>query len=272
MTEKTYQTPCGKIHYWINSIDNNRASLVFLPGLTANHKLFEKQTEYFKDKYNIFVWDAPGHSASWPFDLTFELKDMALWLDEILHIENIHNPIFIGQSMGGCISQVYAQLFPYKMSGFISIDSFSLKRKYFSKSDIWFLERLEPTFKAIPWKSLLNIAKTGLAESQYGQELMYNITMDYDGDKKRYAKLAGHGYKIIAGAVKENLPYDIKCPTLLICGDKDRAGFCLKFNKQWHENTGIPIEWINGAGHNSNTDNPELTNRLIEDFVENTVN
>ena len=32
--------------------------------------------------------------------------------------------------------------------------------------------------------------------------------------------------------------------------------------------TGIPIEWIKGAGHNSNTDRPEQINRLIEAFID----
>ena len=34
-----------------------------------------------------------------------------------------------------------------------------------------------------------------------------------------------------------------------------------------HRNTKIPLTWIEGAGHNSNTDKPEQVNRLIEEFV-----
>lgn len=54
---------------------------------------------------------------------------------------------------------------------------------------------------------------------------------------------------------------------LLICGEKDKAGSCIRYNKAWHKNTGIQIEWIKDAGHNSNTDKPELVNHLIEAFV-----
>ena len=44
MREKTWETPCGTIHYWINDrIDDRKLTLVFLPGLTADHRLFEKQ-------------------------------------------------------------------------------------------------------------------------------------------------------------------------------------------------------------------------------------
>jgi pimeloyl-ACP methyl ester carboxylesterase len=96
---------------------------------------------------------------------------------------------------------------------------------------------------------------------------MYKIMMTYDGDQKRYAKIAGHGFKILAEAMEADLPYEIKCPALLICGEKDHAGSCIRYNKAWHKKTGIPLEWIAGAGHNSNTDAPETVNRLIEKLV-----
>ena len=53
----------------------------------------------------------------------------------------------------------------------------------------------------------------------------------------------------------------------LICGERDRADSCVRYNKAWHKKTGIPIEWIRGAGHNSNTDAPEVVNGLIEGLV-----
>ena len=39
MREKTYTTPLGYIHYWINLVDVKAVTLVFLPGLTAGHRL-----------------------------------------------------------------------------------------------------------------------------------------------------------------------------------------------------------------------------------------
>ena len=71
----------------------------------------------------------------------------------------------------------------------------------------------------------------------------------------------------LAEAYERDLPYEIKCPALLICGEKDRAGSCVRYNKAWHKNTGIPIAWIKDAGHNSNTDQPEIVNRLMEEWI-----
>ena len=42
MKEKIYKTALGDIHYWINIMEEEAVTLVFLPGLTADHRLFEK--------------------------------------------------------------------------------------------------------------------------------------------------------------------------------------------------------------------------------------
>ena len=86
-------------------------------------------------------------------------------------------------------------------------------------------------------------------------------------DKYEFCDLADFGYRILAEAVEENLPYDITCPTLLLCGEKDMAGSAKRYNRQWSKQDGHPLVWLKGAGHNSNTDVPEEVNRLIRDFV-----
>jgi pimeloyl-ACP methyl ester carboxylesterase len=74
MIEKTYNTPSGDIHYWVNEQKNKSSvQLVFLPGLTVDHRLFDKQVEAFEDKYSIFVWDAPSHALSYPFEYDYDL-------------------------------------------------------------------------------------------------------------------------------------------------------------------------------------------------------
>lgn len=242
-------------------------TLIFLPGLTADHRLFDKQVAYFEGKTNVFVWDAPGHAASWPFAMEFTLMDKARWLNEILDVEGIKKPVIIGQSMGGYVGQAYTEQFPKKLKGFISIDSAPLQRQYVTGMEIWLLKRMEPVYRHYPWKWLLQSGTNGVAESEYGRKLMHDIMMVYDGDQDRYAKISGHGFRMLAEAMEADLPYRIDCPALLICGEKDRAGSCIRYNKAWHKHTGIPLEWIKGAGHNSNTDAPEKVDQLIEEFI-----
>ena len=167
MTDKSFRTNCGTIRYWIgDSGAKDRPELVFLPGLTADHRLFDKQTEYFLGKYRLFVWDAPGHASSYPFDMTFRLEDKAKWLHEILTLEGFHKPVIIGQSMGGFLGQMYCQLFPHELPGFISIDSAPLKREYYTAVEIWLLRRMEPVYRRYPWKLLVKQGCSGVATSE----------------------------------------------------------------------------------------------------------
>lgn len=269
MEEKRYQTPCGPIHYWVGKKpDGPKESLVFLPGLTADHRLFDKQIESFQKDRGVFVWDAPGHGASWPFDLTFTLMDKAKWLDEILTREGISSPVIVGQSMGGYVGQAYAQLYPQKLRGFVSIDSAPLQRSYITAAELWLLKRMEPVYRYYPWKALLRSGTRGVSVSSYGRGLMREMMMVYDRDKSRYARLSGHGFRMLAEAIEADLPYQIACPALLLCGEKDHAGSCIRYNKAWSKKAGIPLTWIPGAGHNANTDNPQMVNRLIRRFLE----
>ncbi len=266
MKERIYRTPKGEIHYWINEFKEGRDTLILLPGLTADHRLFDRQIEYFREKYNILTWDAPGHHASRPFSLDFTLEFKAVWLHEIMKENGIVKPVLAGQSMGGYVGQMFIQLYPEELKGFISIDSAPLQRKYMTAAEIWALKRTGPMYKAYPWKRLLKDGANGCSETEYGRELMKIMMETYD--KAYYVKLAAHGYGMLAAAVEREYPYEIDCPVMLICGENDKAGSTKRYNRKWAEQTGYRMEWIEGAGHNSNTDRPEAVNGLIEDFME----
>ena len=265
MKEKILKTVSGAIHYWTNDILPNRKTLVFLPGLTADHHLFDRQTEAFEKECNLLTWDAPGHAASRPFRLDFSLMDKAVWLHEILKKEGISFPILVGQSMGGYVSQCFMQKYPGETAGFISIDSAPLKRRYVTGAEIRLLKKTEPMYRAFSWGSLKKIGADGCAVSEYGRRLMRGFLDSYTKDE--YCKLSGHGMKLLAEAMEADLPYVIDCPVILICGEKDRAGSAKSYNRRWAKREHIPIRWIREAGHNSNTDKPEEVNQIIRDFV-----
>lgn len=265
MDKKLFRTELGDIVYWKGVAAPGGRALVFLPGLTADHRLFERQTEYFEASCNVLVWDAPGHGESRPFALDFTLADKAKWLFGILESEKISRPVLIGQSMGGYVAQCFMELYPGVAGGFISIDSAPLKRRYTTSIELAMLRKCEPVYRAYPWEALKRSGSRGCSTTPYGQRLMLDMMSVYTRDE--YAKLAGHGFRMLADAMAADLPYNIDCPALLISGEKDRAGSAKRYNRAWSAGEGIPLEWIAGAGHNSNTDRPELVNGIIEGFL-----
>ncbi len=276
MTQKTYQTSHGTIVYWIGeptaeiaksqqqSVQAKR-SLIFLPGLTADHRLFDKQIEVFSLTCQVLTWDPPGHGLSRPFSLDFSLMDQAAWLREILDREGIRRPVLVGQSMGGYVSQCFLELYPDVAGGFLSIDSAPLQRRYVTAAEIWLLKRAGTIYRLYPWKQLQKAGATGCACTGYGRRLMRSFLESYS--KEEYCELAQHGYSMLAEAFEANLVYSIPCPAILLCGEKDRAGSTKRYNKAWAKVSGLPLCWIKGAGHNSNTDCPDEVNRIIQEFL-----
>lgn len=141
MIQKNYPTEQGFITYWINASKiPSKPWLVFLPGLTANHHLFNDQLEHFKGKASLLVWDPPSHGKSRPFDTTWTIGQLAEWLNNLLESEGISNPVLVGQSMGGYISQAFMERFPRKALAFISIDSAPLGRSHYRTWELWGLK------------------------------------------------------------------------------------------------------------------------------------
>ena len=74
--------------------------------------------------------------------------------------------------MGGYVGQAYAQLYPDRLAGFVSIDSAPLQRRYVTGVELWLLKRMEPVYFYYPWKALLKSGTNGVATSEYGRRLM----------------------------------------------------------------------------------------------------
>ena len=266
LTAKYYKTASGTICYRTNEINPNRRTLVLLHGLGADGRMMIPQVRAFHEDYNLLVWDAPGHGRSRPFPLTFSYLDIAKWLHEILETEGINRPVLIGHSMGGYFAQCFMELYPKEASGFVSIDSGPIQKHYMTEPELWSLEHTEVMYRAFPWSLLLDLSVRGNATSVYGRRICRKIFEDYGRDY--LCKLLGYGFYGVAQAIRADLPYQIDCPCVLICGRNDRAGFVKRYNVKWAKTTGYPIHWIDGAGHCSNLDAPDKVNEIITSFLQ----
>lgn len=265
MTGRRFDTAKGTVHYWVNELQQGRRTLVFLPGLTADHRLFDGQVQHFAQRCNVLVWDAPGHGASRPFRLDFGLDEKARFLHDILVAEGVERPVLVGQSMGGYVAQCYLDMYPEEASGFVSIDSAPLKRRYCTSAELWLMRHAEPMYRTFPWRVLLKSGPKGCCETEQGRRQMLEMMQGYG--KGEYCRLAGHGYRMLAEAIASGRRYDIPCPALLLCGERDRAGSTRSYNRRWSAGEGLPLQWVPAAGHNSNVDCPDVVNEAIENFL-----
>ncbi|MCM1524095.1 MAG: alpha/beta hydrolase [Ruminococcus sp.] len=262
MRESFIETADGRVYYFLSEKWlENAVTVIFLHGMTADHTMFEDQYGYFGKAYNIIAWDAPAHGRSRPFkDMTY--PKAAKILADIMDLCSIRSAFIAGQSMGGYIAQSFIMRYPERVRGFIGIDTTPYGDGYYSPSDIFLLRRIEPLARLYP----LNVLKKAMAKqvcvTSKGRENMLAMLSPYGKDE--LCRLMGMGY---AAFLDDNRPLSIPCPVLIILGEKDRTGKVKSYCRQWAKRTGYPIEIIKNACHNSNADNPEAVNRVIDDFI-----
>lgn len=261
MQEKHLDTERGPVFYWYSRCSHTDTTLVFLHGLTADHTLFEKQISYYLGQASLLCWDAPAHGKSRPYR-QFSYDDAAKVLKAILDRENIKEAIFVGQSMGGYVIQTLLKHEPQMVKGFIGIDTCPFGERYYSRMDRWWLRQMEWMCMCFPHSLLVHsIAKT----CTYTRESFDNMraALRYYS-KRELCHLLGAGY---SGFLEENCDLAIKCPALILVGERDKTGKVKKYCFEWHHNTMTPLVIIPVAAHNSNFDNPRAVNREIDDFI-----
>lgn len=259
--EKRYITSeHGKTYYWTNRHDR-KPCLVMLHGLTADHRLFDKQVSAFQNDFKLIIWDCPCHGESRPYE-RFSYSFVTEELERILEREGIEQAIFIGQSLGGMIAQSYIGKHPKQSIGFISIDSVPFG-DYYSKSDMFWLNQIQWMSKLFPDAVLRNSIAKACGITEYTRTSMKLMLSSYSKNELCHLLWVGE-----AAFIPENHEIKFDCPVVLLLGEHDRVGKVSRYCKEWHLRTGYPLHLIKNASHNSNQDNPAEVNSCIQGYID----
>lgn len=265
MEHKTVCGVGGKVHYWISRPDKTaKAAIVFTHGLTANHTMYEKQIEFFGKEYVVITWDVPMHGLSIPYE-GFSYENTAKDLNCILEQEHIEQVCLAGMSMGGYPSQMFAHLYPQKVQCFIGIDTTPFGRKYYSKSDLWWLSKVASMAKWFSDKTLRKSMAKSVSVTEYSFKKMMEMLEPFS--KKQIIEQMDIAYGKFA---QENQDIQLSCPVLILLGDRDATGKVKKYCTDWSNTTGYPLHIIKNAAHFSNGDNAQQVNAEIELFIQQT--
>lgn len=260
---KQMKSDNGCVHYWISRNYNpNAKCILFTHGLTANHTMFEKQVEYFKDNYTVITWDVPLHGLSRPYQ-NFSYKNTARELKSILKREHIEKVILVGMSMGGYPSQEFAYHYPENVDRMVMLDTTPFGLAFYSKSDLWWLKQAAPIGRWFPDHMLRETMAKSVSQTDYSYKKM--IEMLKPLSKTEIIQQMDIAYGEFA---RENKEVHFNFPVLLLLGDHDKTGKVKQYNKAWARATGYPLHIIKHAAHFSNGDNPEQVNLEIENFIQ----
>lgn len=105
------------------NIEGSGPAIVLLPPYLADHHIWDKLTETFKNKFTIVAPDLPGFGQSDVFGESHPMPFMAASVKAVLDEENITKAIVLGHSMGGYVAMAFAEQFPENLNGLVLFHS-----------------------------------------------------------------------------------------------------------------------------------------------------
>lgn len=87
--------------------------IVFIHGMAMSASEWGPQMEALSNEYTTAAYDVRGHGHTGGSDYeSYTMELYATDLDALLTELNIENPVLCEFSMGGCIAQMYAAMYP----------------------------------------------------------------------------------------------------------------------------------------------------------------
>jgi 3-oxoadipate enol-lactonase len=249
------------LHYWLTGPQNSPL-VVFTHGATADHRMFDPQVAPVAQQYRVLTWDVRGHGLSRPMGACFTFRQAVEDLIAILDQLECERAVFVGQSMGGNITQEVAFLYPERVAALVAIDCTCNTLRLTA------LERL--TLSLTPL--IFNLYPHGLYRRQAAQASSLKPQVRsylYEA----FGLLSKAETITIMTALAACLHYEpgyrVVQPELLLLGDHDGLGNIKKAMPLWAaRDPQCCLVMVPNAGHVSNMDHPDFVNQQLLAFLQ----
>ncbi len=248
------------IHYWLAG-PQDRPLVVFTHGSLVDHHMFESQVPVIAQEYRVLTWDVRGHGQSQPIGETFSIREAAEDLIALLDQLGYAQATFVGQSLGGIITQELVFLHPERVRALAVIGGMCNTLKLSA------LEKL--ALQASPLLLLLipdNVRKRQSARSfAIKPEVQAYL---YEASRQIPEKNVITVSTETTRCLRYEPGYRITQPLLLTHGKYDILEKLTKSISTWAaRDPHCRYVAIPDAGHCANQDNPEFFNRVLLDFL-----
>lgn len=247
------------IYYYVTGNEQGEC-ILFLHAAFVNHSMFDKQIEYFKDKYKIITIDLIGHGKSVETQKGDSVESMAEWIQNILNYEKIEKVHLVGVSLGAIVIQDFANKYPNSVLSIACFGGYDINNfeKKMQKGNG--LAQMLMMFKAIfsiKWFAEDN--KKISASTENAREEFYQMNIHFP--KKSFMYLASLN-RMVNKHVTQKREYNV----LVGCGEHDIPMELLAIDQWQKREPAIKKVVFKGAGHCVNMDVPDEFNHKLEEF------
>ncbi|MGG4146753.1 alpha/beta hydrolase [Paenibacillus algorifonticola] len=239
----------------------NGLPLVFIPGPSFSHRLFEPQIEYFRHYYRVIVMELRGNGQSGKLSVPGKeiIEEQCRDIYALLNHLGITNAVFIGFSGGGFVVQKFAHLYPGKVRAIVATDShhWSITQN----RSVRFFQSLAALLHFIP-----DDMETRTTRIVYSQWLMAYKILKRERRQKRPTETIKQEYALHRLNYREIAPF-LQIPVLLVASEGN--AYLVKEAQEMRRL--LPrskVEIINDSLDPSHLCQPLRFNAIVQDFLE----
>jgi 3-oxoadipate enol-lactonase len=248
-----------ELRYWDSGGDGQ--PVVLSHGAGADHIMFADQVaSLVAQGYRTVTWDMRGHGASRPGGETFTAQRAVADLLALVDQLNLTRAVYVGQSLGGNLSQAIVRRHPERADGLVVIDA-TWNTAPLSWAQRLLLRSATPMLAMIPARRLPRlmadasaVTPAARADARRAFEQM---------PKSEFLRV----WRATVDLLDTDADYRTPVPLCLIRGDQDRTGNIASAMPRWAAAEGIEEVVIPGAGHIANQDAPDAVNTALLNFL-----
>ncbi|MBQ1943085.1 MAG: alpha/beta hydrolase [Clostridia bacterium] len=212
-------------------------------GFGANKESFSAQISYFAQFFHVIAIDFPGFGKSSPIPYPFCVKDYANLVLDLLNALHIEKFYLLGHSFGGRVA-IYIAAHTNRVTHLVLADSAGVKPRFSLRRQV----------KKRQFQRKKN--KVGEGErAQFG-------SVDY----RSLSPIEKHSFSLVIQEDLTPMLGNIRCPTLVIFGAKDRETPLYMARKLYKGIKCGSLVVIKNAGHFAMVQSPTAFNQAVMAF------
>lgn len=252
------------LHVFLDGESKN-IPIVFVHGFPFDHFMWDEQVKALSENYYCIRYDIRGLGSSPAGDGQFTMEMFVDDLENIINELKLERPILCGLSMGGYISLRAVERMENKFRALILCDTKS------SADDNEGRLKRAAAVKQINSGEFDPFIETFVLNC-FGEKFVKKNNAEYRKIVERSKKNTPLGVKgcLLAMAGRTDITNHlskIKLPALIIAGSEDKLtppSVMKPMSDQIPSSIFVTVE---GAGHMTPIENPQLVNRSIKDFL-----
>lgn len=236
-------------------------TVVFANSLGTDFRIWNAVTPALEADFRVVLYDKRGHGLSEatpaPYAMTDHVADLAALLDHL----GIERAAVVGLSVGGLIAQGIAAMRPDLVSALVLCDT----AHKIGTAEFW-----NARIDGVTRNGISSITDA-IMQRWFTPAYRRPDNADFTGYVAMLERQPVEGYAGTCAALRDadltESTRALKLPTLLIVGDQDGSTPPELVRSTADLIAGSRLEIVKDAGHLPNVEQPEVTARLLSDFL-----